>query len=228
MPIALLSGTSINRSSLLTDWESCRQFTAFGEVVYRRRGGVVVLNRHGAEGKIPPHAINHRANIRALYELGCRQILSLNSVGSLREELSPGTMISCNDYISFAPATFSDEEGCYLAPKVANGLLDTVAPLWEEKIVREQVYIQTRGPRFETPAEVRMLRGWGDVVGMTMASEADLCNELDIDYSSLAMIDNFANGIGQEKLTIELFRTRIAHQQSRIDGFLSEVIAHFA
>ena len=227
MKICLLSGTSIVNSSLFADWPVAELRTPYGVVTYRQKKNIHLINRHGPKGKKPPHAIPYRANIKGVEDLGCSHILSLNSVGSLREDLPPGTLISCGDYISFAPISFSDDELRASVPKVGNGLLPDIEKLEKSEIPSGKIYIQTRGPRFETPAEVRVLRGWGDVVGMTMASEADLANECPIDYTSLAMIDNFAHGIGEEPLTEELFRKRLQENQERVNELLDRIIGHY-
>jgi 5'-methylthioadenosine phosphorylase len=65
------------------------------------------------------------------------------------------------------------------------------------------VYIQTLGPRLETRAEIRLLKRFGDVVGMTMASEATLCMEYEIPYVSLCSVDNYCHGIVKVPLAIE-------------------------
>ena len=150
-------------------------------MTYRQHGEFVIINRHGAGVPLPPHAINHRANIRALAGLGYPDVVSLNSVGSLKPELPPGTLVSCGDYVGLqqGPATFFDTELKGGAPGFANNpiplLVRKLAP--EFKIRTGRVYVQMRGPRFETRAEIRIIRKWGDVVGMTAAHEADLCAE---------------------------------------------------
>src|SRR5205809_7110415 len=67
-------------------------------------------------------------------------------------------------------------------------------------------YRQTTGPRPETRAEIAFFKSIGDVVGMTMASEATLASELGIPYASLCTVDNFAHGIVDEPLTFETIR----------------------
>src|SRR5690606_35044805 len=139
--------------------------------------------------------INHRANIRALADLGFEDVVSLNSVGSLKRDLPPGTLVSCSDYVCFqqGPQTFFDDELKGGAPGIANNLL----PLLLERLAADfiiqpdKVYVQMRGPRFETKAEIKIIQHWGDVVGMTAAHEADLCAEIGLRYNSLAIIDNF-------------------------------------
>jgi 5'-methylthioadenosine phosphorylase len=120
--------------------------------------------------------------------------VSLNSVGSLKPELKPGTLVSCSDYVGLltGPATFFDTELRGGAPGIANNLI----PLLAEKLAPEfalqtgKIYVQTRGPRFETKAEIAIIRHWGDVVGMTAGQEADLATELGLSYNSIAMVDN--------------------------------------
>src|SRR5271169_1163219 len=107
MRVAFLSGTSIVNSTLFSSWESRAVETAHGPVAYKARGDHALINRHGYGVPLPPHAINYRANIRALADLGFRDVVSLNSVGSLKAELPPGSIVSCADYVSLqqGPAT---------------------------------------------------------------------------------------------------------------------------
>jgi 5'-methylthioadenosine phosphorylase len=110
MKVAFLSGTSIVHSTLFAAWAVRTIETRFGPVTCRQHGDFVLINRHGAGVPLPPHAINHRANICALADLNYRDVLSLNSVGSLKAELPPGTLVSCSDYVGLqqGPATFFD------------------------------------------------------------------------------------------------------------------------
>src|ERR1700722_11812726 len=150
MKVAFISGTSIVNSTLFSSWEARRAETAHGQVTYKVRGDHVLINRHGYGFPLPPHSINYRANIRALADLGFQDIVSLNSVGSLKRELPPGTLVSCNDYVNLqqGPATFFDTELKGGAPGIANSLI----PLLKEKLAPEftiptgKVYVQMRGP----------------------------------------------------------------------------------
>ena len=90
MKIAFISGTSIVNSPLFSAWEVRSVETKHGVVTYKARGEHVLLNRHGFGTPLPPHAINYRANIRALADLGFHDVVSLNSVGSLKPGLPPG------------------------------------------------------------------------------------------------------------------------------------------
>lgn len=228
MKVAFISGTSIVNSDLFLSWEARTIQTAHGAVAYRCRGEHVIINRHGAGFPLPPHAINYRANIRALADLGFRDVVSLNSVGSLQPSLPPGTFVSCSDYVGLqqGPATFFDTELRGGSPGIANNLI----PLLVEKLAPEfdiqtgKVYVQMRGPRFETKAEIRILRDWGDVIGMTAAHEADLCAETGLNYNSLALIDNYANGLEGTEIDFEKFKLLVKSNQARVNRLFSRML----
>src|SRR3984885_5379390 len=112
MRVGFISGTSIVNSTLFSSWEVRTAETAFGPVTYKSKGDHVLINRHGYGFPLPPHSINYRANMRGLADLGFSDIVSLNSVGSLKRDLPPGTLVSCSDYVGLqqGPATFYDQE----------------------------------------------------------------------------------------------------------------------
>lgn len=225
--IAFLSGTSIANSSLFDDWPTREIETRHGRAIVRCQGDFVLLNRHGPN-YLPPHAINHRANIQALADLGFQDVVALNSVGSLQLDLPPGTVLSCGDYISFRPATFSDTELRALGPEIANNHIRRIAAALPYALPQGKIYIQTAGPRFETRAEVRVLREWGDVVGMTAASEADLCREAGLNYNSLCIVDNYANGILGTSLSPESFQALVRANQDKVNDLFRRLLALFA
>ncbi|MCH8475812.1 MAG: MTAP family purine nucleoside phosphorylase [Opitutales bacterium] len=227
MKIALVSGTSISQSDLFNEWDPVTLKTPYGTVEAKTQKNLLLVNRHGVSGQTPPHAINYKANLKAVAEWGAESLLSLNSVGSLTPDLPPGTLLSCGDYVSFDPITFFDDQVLYQVPRLENNLLPDIEVVLREDLPKNKVYVQTKGPRFETPAEIRVVRTWGHVVGMTLAHEADLAGELRVPYTSLAMVDNYANGMGQDPLTAELFREQITKNQVRINKVLSLLIHYF-
>jgi 5'-methylthioadenosine phosphorylase len=228
MKVAFISGTSIVRSNLFDGWHEETLTTPHGVVAVRTRKNVAVLNRHGFGAPLPPHAINHRANIAALRLWGATEAIALNSVGSLREGLPPGSLVSCHDYVSFTPATFHDDSLASQAPVVPNRLLSRVLDGFPHPVTTGQVYVQMRGPRFETKAEIRIIRHWGDVVGMTMASEADLCQELGIGYTSLCMVDNFAHGLTAHELSQVEFQKLVKANHDKVRDLVTHVLARLA
>ncbi len=229
MKFALVSGTSINHSPLFSDWAPFTVETKYGAVRLRSRGDQVVLNRHGAgPAPLPPHSINARANFAALAQLGFSDVVSFNSVGSLRPSLAPGTLLSCSDYVAIQqpPATYHDEALQAGAPGIANnlvpGIVAALAP--EFSVATGQTYVHTRGPRFETRAEIRVMKAWGDVVGMTLAPEADLCTELGLRYNSFGMVDNYANGIEGAALDYASFKQMVLENQERVNRFIARLL----
>ena len=231
MKVAFISGTSIVNSDLFASWAVRSIVTPFGEVTYKAKGDHVLINRHGYGFPLPPHSINYRANIRALADLGYTDIVSLNSVGSLKPELPPGTLVSCADYVGLqqGPQTFHDNELKGGAPQIANNLI----PLIREKLTPEftihpdKVYVQMRGPRFETKAEIRIIKSWGDVVGMTAAHEADLCSELGLRYNSLAIIDNYANGLEGTEIDFGKFKDLVKENQAKVNRLFARLLEVF-
>ena len=232
MKVAFISGTSIVNSTLFSSWDVKTVETKFGAVTYKTRGEHALINRHGYAFPLPPHSINYRANISALASLGFTDIVSLNSVGSLKKELPPGTFVSCADYVGLqqGPATFFDTELKGGAPAIANNLIPKIvaglAP--EFKIHTGKVYVQMRGPRFETKAEIRIVQHWGDVIGMTAAHEADLCTEAGLRYNSLALIDNYANGLEGTEIDFAKFKDLVKENQAKVNRLfvrLLEILA---
>jgi 5'-methylthioadenosine phosphorylase len=228
MKVAFVSGTSIVKSPLFSTWETKTVETKYGPVTYKTQGDFALINRHGYGVPVPPHTINYRANLRALADLGFRDLVSVNSVGSLKPELVPGTLVSCSDYVGFltGPETYFDDELKGGAPGIANNLIPRlVAQLAPEfSIQTGKVYVQTRGPRFETKAEIRIIRAWGDVVGMTAGQEADLATELGLNYNSIAMVDNYANGIEGTDIDYAKFHDLVKDNQARVNRLFGRML----
>lgn len=228
MKVAFISGTSIVNSDLFSSWDVKTVETKHGPLTYKARGDQVLINRHGYAFPLPPHSINHHANIRGLADLGFTDLVSLNSVGSLKADLPPGTLVSCSDYVNLqeGPKTFYDQELKGGAPGIANNLI----PLLREKLAPEftlhpgKTYVQMRGPRFETKAEIRILKDWGDVIGMTAAFEADLAGELGLNYNSLAIIDNYANGLEGTQIDFAKFRNLVKENQAKVNRLFARLL----
>ena len=124
----------------------------------------VYLQRHGDARYVLPHRIDHLANMRFLAEAGCDRVLALGSVGGLHRELVPGTFACPDDFIALnaGPAAFEDERA-HRVPGFDSGWRRRVVVAWRDRVGSEIVdggtYWQTRGPRLETPAEIRLMPG---------------------------------------------------------------------
>ena len=162
---------------------------------------VYFLPRHGSGHFISPTNINFRANIDALKQLGVTDIVSVSAVGSLKENLSPGTFVIVDQFIdrTFSrKKTFFDEEivaHVSMAHPVSNGLMNAC----EEAIKKEKIdyqrggtYVVMEGPQFSTLAESNLYRSWkADVIGMTNMPEAKLAREAEIRYASVSMVTDY-------------------------------------
>ena len=167
---------------------------------------VAFLARHGYGHTIPPHEVNYRANIWALWTRGAVGIVSVASVGSIRADLKPGDVVIPHQIIDYTwgrKSTYHDgQDG-----KVTH--IDFTDPY--DEALREQliqaaeasgitvssssVYAATQGPRLETAAEInRLERDGADVVGMTGMPEAALARELGVPYAAISVVANYAAG----------------------------------
>ena len=171
---------------------------------------VAFLPRHGKDHRIPPHKLNHRANLWALKEIGTSHIIGTSSTGSLKKTIHPGTFVVPDDFVAFWNIpTFFDDRVVHSTPSLDAALRRALVAAAKESgasVKDGGSYVQTTGPRLETRAEIAFFQKVGDVVGMTMASEATLACELGIPYASLCTVDNFAHGIVDEPLTFEAIR----------------------
>jgi purine nucleoside phosphorylase len=194
-----------------------------------RLGGkeVVFLRRHGTEG-IPPHRINHRANVYALKKLTVTEVIGINSVGSLSENVPPGHIVIPHDYCSpWAIMTFYEHHVVHITPALDAALRKKLIQAAARANVAhetEGVYIQTTGPRLETKAEIALLKNFGLVVGMTMAHEATLCQEVGLAYASICSVDNYCHGIIEAPLTEKEIARKAQENAATIRRILLRVL----
>ncbi len=181
-----------------TPWGAPSDELRFGEIAGQP---VVFLPRHGRGHRLPPSAINYRANIAALKHAGVTDLVSVSACGSFRETLPPGTFVVVDQFIDRTHSrknTFFGP-GCVahvsLAQPVSPVLAETAASaLAAEEIahVTGGTYLAMEGPQFSTIAESTLYRQWGcDVIGMTNMPEARLAREAELCYASVAMVTDF-------------------------------------
>ena len=167
---------------------------------------VVFLARHGYGHTIPPHRVNYQANLWALKEAGVEVIISVASVGGIRADMCPGTLVVPDQIIDYTwgrKSTFhegTDEPVVHIDftepydASVRRRILAAAAAAGE-KVFDGAVYAATQGPRLETAAEInRLERDGADVVGMTGMPEAALARELGIPYAAINVVANYAAG----------------------------------
>jgi 5'-methylthioadenosine phosphorylase len=162
---------------------------------------VVFLPRHGRGHPLPPSRLNFRANIDALKRAGVTEILSVSAVGSLKEELTPGTFVLCDQFIDRTVArerSFFDAgltAHVSLAEPTCTRLMDVLQEGAEAEgipVHRGGTYLCIEGPQFSTRAESELYRQWGcDVIGMTNMPEARLAREAELCYTTIAMVTDY-------------------------------------
>ena len=161
---------------------------------------IFFLSRHGEDHTIPPSKINYRANIDALKNLGVTDILSISAVGSLKDNLAPGSSVVIDQFIDFTKdrdSTFFEDIVVHVS--MANPTDETLMNI--SKLVLEKLsishqcggtYLCIEGPQFSTLAESKLFQSWEcDVIGMTSMPEAKLCREASLRYTNIGMITDY-------------------------------------
>lgn len=239
MKTGLIVGTGMDDLAEGVPWVEAS--TPFGYTVTAtiQFGGreVLIVRRHGPALNILPHLVNYRANLWAMRDAGVRRILSTAAVGSLRKEIEPLSLCLVKDFIDFSKhrtLTIYDRPTERLIHTdlskpycpLLNSVLEHAAMDSGVQLGPRAVYVCVDGPRYETPAEVRMFAQWGgDVIGMTSAPEAALAKEMDICYASIAIVTNYAAGLAGHPLT----HKDVAHDaralQPKVRAILEKAVA---
>lgn len=241
--LAILGGSG------MTQWPDLVQVrrqvirTPYGEpsgaLTFGRAGGkeVVFLARHGYGHTIPPHAVNYRANIWALASQGVTDVIAVASVGGIRSDLCPGTLVvptQIIDYTHGRQATFFDGADGLVkhidfthpyTPALRQVLLRACATCGEA-VHDGGTYATVQGPRLETAAEIdRMERDGADMVGMTAMPEAILAREAGLAYAALVVSVNWAAGRRESRtgIVMEDIRTVLDQAMIRICKILQHV-----
>jgi len=178
--------------------------TPYGKILvaYTRMKGqrVVFISRHG-DGHLPPHKANYRAIISAAKKCGATRVISTNTVGTMAGH-AVGSFFLPADFVEFTKSrsnTFHDDEAVHVdmsqpyCPELRCCLSEAAQALGLE--VSEGVYVCSEGPHLESPAQIRMMRQFGDVVGMTGYPEVALAKEAALCYASLCIVTNPACGM---------------------------------
>jgi 5'-methylthioadenosine phosphorylase len=202
---------------------------------------IAFLPRHGPKHDLPPHRVNYRANLSALKRLGVERIIATNAVGCINSKYEPGDLSIPADIIDMtksrsstffdsSPVTHIDVSQPY-CPELRKVMLDASKGV-NVKVWEGSVLVATEGPRYETPAEIRMLETLGgDLVGMTGAPETFLARELEMCYSTLCFVSNRAAG-KQAKLSalevMEIGRKTMPEITSLIRKTIEKIPTHRA
>ena len=226
--IGVIGGVGFSQSEMFKEAQVEEVDTPYGRVTMLLLEKVAFIPRHGRESNIPPHRVNHKANLSAFKEKGIDRVIGVNSAGSLNYEIAPPAIMIPHDYIGLWDiATLHDDKIVHVVPGLDEELRQDIlsfAEIYELGAMNSGVYVQTTGPRLETKAEVKMLARFADIVGMTLANEATLAKELGLRYASICSVDNYAHGITDEPLTNEMILENAKVNGERIAEFLLKLV----
>ena len=218
--LGIIGGTSLLFSTL-PELKKQRVNTPFGNAELLS-GDIVMLMRH--QNGMPPHRINYRANLAALAIEGVDRIVAFGSSGSLKLSIAPGSLDIPTDYISMTDIpSIHDHAIEHVRPELSKDLAKQLSQLVPAATLGG-VYVQTRGPRIETVAEVQAYSKIADIVGMTVASEATLACELGMDFCALCTVDNYANGLGADAVTYKHILNTSRLHRNRTEEIVNTII----
>lgn len=242
--IGIIGGSGFYDPTILKDSKETRFHTPYGapsDSVYTGKIGdcnVAFLPRHGRGHTIPPHKINSRANLWALKQLGVERILAPSAVGSLKEEIKPGSLVFPDQFIDM---TNSRVYTFYDGPRVAHiSLADPFCPDERGKLSGlagslglahhdRGVYLCIEGPRFSTRAESALWRMMGaDIVGMTLVPEVNLAREMGMCYATIALVtdyDVWADHPVTAQQVVETQRKNVESARSLIYSAVPELVS---
>lgn len=186
------------------------------------------IDRHDP-GYVLPHEIDHAANLRRIADAGCDRVLAIASVGGLHPQYGTGTFVCPDDFISLErTVTTRTGRDAHAVVGFDADWRARVVEAWSEgtdaPLVDGGVYWQAVGPRLETAAEIRHISRDADVIGMTIASECTVAAELGIPYAAVCAVVNYANGVGDQELTVEELRAGEEATRSDLARVLGSVL----
>ncbi len=250
--IGIISGSGLYELKDLIIKKRKNITTPFGKpsdeyiIGYIENTEVIFLPRHGSRHNLPPHMINYRANIWGFKELGVSRIISVSASGGIKKAFKPGKIVVLNQIIDMTKnrkSTFYDGKsaaGRSTSKKVVH--IDFTEPYCPEmrRVILKAgklskislrdggTYAAVEGPRLETAAEIKMLGLLGgDVVGMTGMPEASLSKEMEICYSGISVVSNYAAGITKNKLTTKEVIDTMKASTKKIKSLLEQTLRLF-
>ena len=206
--IGIIGGSGLEKGNVFENLEEIEIETPYGKPSSKIKRGMIygievyIISRHGFNHEIAPTNVNNQANIHALFQLGCKQILATTAVGSLRENIAPGDFVVANQFIDFTKhrkTTFFDDfkngiKHTSLAEPFSEHLRQYIIDSCEElKLKHHKIgtILTIEGPRFSTRAESFMFREFAHVINMSTSPEAILAKEIGIDYAVIAMSTDY-------------------------------------
>lgn len=235
--VAVIGGTGLLDPATFGGMQRVVELTPYGPTVFFIASldsmEIAFLPRHGVAHTVPPHRVNYRANIWALWNWGVEQVIATAAVGGIHPELKVGELVivdQCIDFTKGRASTFADwidqpvrhvDFSHPYCPRLRQILLGSCAAAGVS--ARDGgCYVCAEGPRFETPAEIKMFGMLGaTVVGMTGMPEAVLAREAGMCYATVCVVTNQAAGLGHTMLSHQ----EVVRQMEASRKQLVEVIA---
>ena len=242
--LGIIGGTGLTQlESLLitrrliarTPYGEASQPLIFGELAGKE---VVFLARHGAGHTIPPHAVNYRANIWALHQVGVKNLLAIATVGGIANNLVAGNIVLPHQIIDYTYGRHNSyHDGIEQAVKhidftepyssTLRQVCKNAASSINQNLIDGGVYACVQGPRLETAAEInRYERDGATIIGMTGMPEAVLARELDMAYVALCPVANQAAGRGESRdgIIYEDVVLRMEQTMSKVRNLIEAVV----
>jgi len=238
MKLGIIGGSGLDNPEFLKNFKEIEVDTPYGKPSSSITTGkindleICIISRHGKKHEIPPSQVNYRANIYAFAKQGCTHIISTTAVGSLKENIKRGDFVILDQFIDFTKqrktsffesfekgprhTAMAEPFSFFLREKIIQSARQLNLPLHEKGTV-----ITIEGPRFSTRAESNMFRQFADVINMSIAPEAILANELEIQYAVIAMSTDYdCWRLGEEPVTwdaiLEIFNKNAEHVKKLI------------
>ena len=208
MKIGVVGGSGIYQladAEIVQEWEVETPFGHPSHPLVEMRLGdcsFLFISRHGKDHCFLPHEINYRANIFALKKMGVQYLVSVSAVGSLKENIMPGSLVLPDQFIDW---TKGRRERTFFGGGLV-GHVSVAHPV--QKQLREMMafsckkmdvdyfdggtYVCIEGPQFSSLAESRLYRFFGaSIIGMTAVPESYLAKEAGMAYATMAMVTDF-------------------------------------
>jgi len=245
--LAFIGGSGIYKLDILSEVIEHDLMSSFGQPSSKILEGqingnsIFFLSRHGVGHRLAPSEINYRANIDCLKQLGVTDIISLSAVGSLKEDLDPGTFVIVDQFIDRTinrKKTFF-ENGIVahvsMAEPTNKTLMNKSKDILESLNIKHSyggTYLAMEGPQFSSKAESLLYRSWNcDVIGMTNMPEAKLAKEAEIRYASISMVTDFDSWSSEHEnvdlqMLLETMRNNVKKSKNFIESFSNKYFSN--
>jgi len=245
--LAFIGGSGIYNLDILKDNVEHDIISSFGKpsskIIEGKINGnsIYFLSRHGVGHSISPSEINYRANIECLKQLEVTDIISLSAVGSLKNDLDPGTFVIIDQFIDRTinrKKTFF-ENGIVAHVPMANPtcriLMDLSKNILQNLNIKNSyggTYLAMEGPQFSTKAESLLYKSWNcDVIGMTNMPEAKLAREAEIRYASISMVTDYDSWSTEHEevdlqILLETMHKNVQKSKNFIENFSNEYFSN--